>query len=381
MKAMDRLGVKLAAAFAAVSLIGVAVVAAFAGVATEHNFNRYVADIRAGGMHGMGMTADAMAAMMGAPRQQFLSDLRTSLLFAALVAVGVAVVLGVVLAQTMTGPLRRLTLVAHRVAAGDLAQRVPVTGGDEIADLGTAFNTMAAALARAQEERQDLVADIAHELRTPLAVLQSHVEAMQDGLVPADAEHLATLHEETALLSRLVEDLRVLSLADAGRLELRREPLDLVAVARATLEESASLAAGRGVTLRLEDGGAALPVLADAGRLRQVLHNLLSNALRFAPAGTDVTVSLRREDSRGVCTVADQGLGIPSEDLPRVFERFYRADRSRARATGGSGLGLAIVRRLVEAHGGTIVAESPPGQGARFTFRLPLAAGAGEGFD
>ncbi len=378
MKSFDRLSVKLGVAFAAVALVGVLVVALVAGFTTRSNFDRYVEHVGAmEAMMGDGMmSGDSMATMMSSPRREFLDSQLTSLVVAGVLAAGVAVVLAVFLARRFSQPLQRLTAVAGMVAAGDLSQRVRPSGEDEIGQLGRAFNVMAESLAAAQAQRRDFLADIAHELRTPLSVLQAHVEAMQDGLAPADAEHLAVLHEETDALTRLVEDLRTLSLADSGRLELHLEPVDVEALARLLATELEALGSSRDVRIRVDRLGMPPPVIGDAARLRQVLANLLTNALRFAPDGSEVVVEVQEEPDGVVASVVDRGPGVPPEELPLLFERFHRVDRSRARATGGSGLGLAIARQLVEAHGGTIWAESRPGEGARFGFRLPAPSAA-----
>jgi signal transduction histidine kinase len=250
---------------------------------------------------------------------------------------------------------------------------------------------MAENLAAAEGQRRQMAADVAHELRTPLSVIQANVEAMQDGVLPTDAEQLASLHQETLLLSRLVADLRLISLAEAGQLKLERTDVDLSDLLRKAVERMHPAAKAIGITLNtdLPPSG---PVLADSDRLNQVIGNLMENALRHTPAGGAVTLQLglAGPDPAGapalqaggkayLVTVTDTGVGIPPEDLPHVFDRFYRADKSRTRATGGSGLGLPIVRRLVEAHGGRVWADSPVyrtaadgAHGTRVSFTLPI---------
>ncbi len=264
-------------------------------------------------------------------------------------------------------------MAARRVADGDLSQRVKVRGGREIAELGESFNTMAETLSREHDLRQNLMADIAHELRTPLTILQGNTEAMLDGVLETNRESLTSLHQETVLLARLVEDLRTLSLADAGQLRLQPGALDLKEVCQQVVRGFQPQLADRGVHLSLEAPGALPAVRADADRTAQVLRNLLSNAAHYTPDGGSITVSAQAEPGGVAVTVADTGSGIPAEDLPRVFDRFYRVDRSRARSSGGSGLGLAIVRQLVEAQGGGVRAESVPGQGSTFSFCLPYS--------
>jgi len=245
---------------------------------------------------------------------------------------------------------------------------------------------MAGALAQAETLRRNLVADIAHELRTPLAVLQGHVEGLQDGVLSPTPPTLDRLHEETLLLTRLVDDLRELSLAEAGELKLERQPSDLGELLRRSVAAMQPQAAEKGVTLAL-DVAPDLPLAnVDADRIGQVMRNLLANALRYTTAGGSVTVMARQtEKTRGtgvtgvtgevpalLVAVADSGPGIAPDDLPHVFDRFYRADKSRSRASGGAGLGLAIVKQLVEAHGGRVWAESEVGKGATFKFTLPI---------
>ncbi len=285
-----------------------------------------------------------------------------------------SLIAGLVISRGMSRPLSSLTEATRAVAAGDLSVRVPTQYPGEMGELAAAFNDMAADLARADELRRNLTADVAHELRTPLSVIRGKLEGVLDGVYPATPEHLEPVLEETELLTRLVEDLRLLALAEAGQLTLEKQPLDVGDLLRDVQVNFGPQAADRGVTLAL-----ALPpdlpqVLADRRRLAQVMGNLLTNALRHTPEGGCVTLSATTPGEGMVeVTVADTGTGILSEDLPYVFERFWRGDRSRSRAGGGSGLGLAIARHLVEAHGGTIRVESAPGKGARFWFTLPTA--------
>ncbi len=305
---------------------------------------------------------------------QFLQSVNYSILLAGLAAGLIALVLGFLLFRQITSPLRDLTAAAQRIAAGDLEQRVAIHTGDEIGALGQAFNTMAEALAQQEELRRHMVADIAHELRTPLSVIQGNLEALLDGVFPLSKESVVSIHEETLLLSRLVEDLWELALAEAGQLRLERASLDLAALVRQVFSSVELQATEQGVELAT-DLLPELPMIdGDAQRLSQVLLNLINNALRYTPAGGRITLAARPVGSLLEVSVADTGQGIAPQDLPHVFDRFYRADKSRARSSGGSGLGLAIVKHLVEAHGGRIWVESEPGQGARFAFTLPLSA-------
>ena len=286
------------------------------------------------------------------------------LLVVALVAIVSAITLGM---RRLSVPLDELLAAAESVAEGDYSARVQEKGPREIRSLARTFNHMAARLHETDEKRRNLLADVTHELRTPLTVIQGNLEGMLDGVYPADEANLRALLDETHLLSGLVEDLRTLALAESGALRLRKEPTDLGLLLREARSAFQPQAEAAGVTLTVETD-AALPWLeADPGRLRQVLTNLLANALRYTPAGGSVSLTCRLEAGRAQIAVTDTGPGIPAEDLPHVFERFYKSTDS-----GGMGLGLAIARHLVEAHAGTITAESAPGQGTTLRISLPV---------
>jgi signal transduction histidine kinase len=303
-----------------------------------------------------------------------------TVLYAALVAGVAALLMAAAIAHQITRPLMNLTQAARRVAAGDLGVRVPLEGRDEVGELAASFNHMAGSLEEQELLRRHLMADIAHELRTPLTGIQGAVEAMQDGVFPADMENLNYLHEEVLLLNRLVDDLRTLANAEAGQLTLELEQVDLVDLCRRQVLACQHIAAARSITIGFVPEGDIPSVPGDSQRLAQVVRNLLDNALRHTPDGGRVTVGSRARGNRVEVAVSDTGDGIPSLDLPHVFDRFYRADPSRSRVTGGSGLGLAIARQLVAAHGGTIAVASPvPGmdRGALFAVALPLTMPAG----
>ena len=273
----------------------------------------------------------------------------------------------------LLAPLRAVTDATRRLAAGDRAARVTVAGASEVADLSHAFNRMAESLERSETTRRQMVSDVAHELRTPLTNLRCRLEAMQDGLAAADAAALRALHDETLLLARLVEDLQLLSLADAGRLPLERQRVDLREVAEGAITALAPRAETAGVGISLA-AGAVTFADCDPARIGQVFRNLLANALAHTPRGGDILVTVESRDGSAWSTVRDSGEGIAPEHLPHVFDRFWRADAARTREKGGAGLGLAIVRQLVELHGGEVSATSVPGEGATFRVRLPLVA-------
>ncbi|RIH86752.1 sensor histidine kinase [Calidithermus roseus] len=301
-------------------------------------------------------------------REQLLARLRDSQLQAAFFAVLVGLLAGGYLAYRSVTPIRHLTHVTRRYARGEREIRVQVRGSDEIAELGASFNQLADQLAAEEAQKQRMVADIAHELRTPLTVLRGELEALQAGLMEPSPANLGRLIEEVDLLTHLVQDLRLLTQADSGGLSLKLSELELSSLAREVLAAFQARAEAKGV--RLEFSGAELSLTADRERLLQVLYNLLDNALRHTPQGGVVRLEVRAEGSWGLLRVSDSGPGISPEDLPHIFERFYRADRSRTRETGGSGLGLAIAKALVEAHGGQISAGNGPGGGAVFEVRL-----------
>jgi signal transduction histidine kinase len=301
--------------------------------------------------------------------EDFLGSVQRAALVGGAIALGMAAVLGAMLAWQLSEPLRRLIRATERIARGDLAQRVAVRTRDEIGRLGRAFNHMAGALERSETARKQLLADVTHELRTPLTVMQGNLEAILDGAFPLSAESLVPVYEETLLLGSLVEDLHVLTLAETGHLSLERGPLDVGEVVRGAGEaiRPAAQDAGIAVEVRVEED---LWAMADRRRIRQVLGNLLSNALRHSPTGGVISLAAQRHGAEIWVTVRDQGPGIPREDLPHIFERFYKVDKSRAGE--GTGLGLAIAQELVRAHQGRIWAETDGG--AVFTFSLPAVA-------
>ncbi|MEW5957019.1 MAG: ATP-binding protein [Chloroflexota bacterium] len=309
--------------------------------------------------------------------QTFLSQLNRSLLQAGLIAGGVGVLLGLAIARGLSAPLGRLAAAARRFSQGELDRRVPVQGATEIADLARAFNEMGASLQQAETLRRNLVADIAHELRTPLSVIQGNLRAILDDVYPLDKSEIAQIFDETLILSRLVNDLRELAQAEAGQLGLHLQPVEAAPLVEGSLDLLAELAREKNIELAVSRPSVLPPVLADPDRVRQVLHNLLSNALRHTPEDGQITVTVEPQAGFLRISVADTGPGIPADDLPHVFDRFWRADKARARAHGGSGLGLAIARQLVEAHGGQIGVASEPGHGSHFWFTLPVAPRSG----
>jgi two-component system sensor histidine kinase BaeS len=309
-----------------------------------------------------------------ADQSRLVDMLNRAALTAGLIAAGVALILVILLTYGLMRPVRDLTHAAEKMAAGDLSQRVAVRGNDELGTLGKTFNQMAGALQHTEAARRVMTADIAHELRNPLAVQRANLEALQDGVYPLIPENLVPILEQNQLLTRLVEDLRTLALADAGQLALQRSLVDLRQLSEKVLERFKPQAEKQAVSLEMEPVGAATHsclAMVDAGRIEQILGNLFSNALRHTPGGGWVRLQVACRPENIQVTVKDSGPGIPQEALPFIFERFYRADRSRSRQEGGSGLGLAIARQLAQAHGGALTAANHPEGGAVFTLAIP----------
>jgi signal transduction histidine kinase len=314
-------------------------------------------------------------------RVAFLASVNRAVLLAAVVASLAAVLLTLGLSRRILGPIEALTAAARRMEKGDLSQRVEVQSRDEIGELARAFNAMADGLAHLEKLRHNMVTDVSHELRTPLSNIRGYLEALRDGVIEPNPEITDSLYEEAMLLNRLVNDLQELSLAEAGQLRLERRAVAPADVVNRALEAARPRAEAKGIALQV-DLPEDLPLVdADPQRVGQVLGNLLSNGLTYTPSGGGIVVGARARESEVEISVRDTGAGIPAEDIPYVFERFYRADKSRSRATGGAGLGLAIARQLVEAHGGRIWVESTEGQGSTFTFALPISISSQEKID
>ena len=277
------------------------------------------------------------------------------------------------IARVVSQPVRRLTEASRQLAGGKLDVRVPPAGRGELARLSASFNTMAEAVQHSEERQRRLVADVAHEMRTPLSNLRGYLEGLSDGVVEPSRELFASLHEETMLQRRILDDLQVLALAEAGDLRYTRGAVDLADLVGVGATVHRAVAAEAGIALTV-DVPAPVWIEADPDRLRQVLGNLLTNAIRYTDSGGHVLVRVRQEGGEAVLTVRDTGVGIPPADLQRVFDRFWRADPARQRATGGTGLGLTIAQRIVRDHDGRIDVASDPGDGTTFTVRLPLRA-------
>jgi len=312
------------------------------------------------------------APQLGSSEQRFLTRTRGILISVAALAVVLGLAISAILSRSLTAPLQRLAAAARAVAQGDIGKRVSVEGTSEVAEVAQAFNEMTTALEKAEKLRQNLVSDVAHELRTPLSVLQGNLRAILDDVYPLDKAEIARLYDETRILARLVDDLQELAQAEAGALRFNIVPTDVASVLRAAVARFEPAAEAKSLRLACEIPQALPEALADPDRVSQILNNLISNALRHTPEGGQITLSAAAREGFVEISVADTGEGIAPEDLPHVFDRFWRADRSRSRAGGGAGLGLAIVRALVEAQGGRVHAASEGlGKGSVFSFTLP----------
>ncbi|WP_141612307.1 sensor histidine kinase [Litorilinea aerophila] len=314
----------------------------------------------------------------GSPEQDFLSRINRAIVLGALGATAVALLLGVILARTLTRPIRELTAATQQVAQGDLGHQVEIHTQDELGELASSFNQMSARLARANQLRRQMTADIAHDLRTPLSVILGYTEALSEAKLPGSPEIYEVMHAEAQHLSRLIDDLRTLSLADAGELPLFREETEPGALLSRVAMAQRPQAEQRGVTLTVRQEASLPTIQVDPERMVQVLGNLVGNALRYTPAGGTIELAAYPTAGGVVLQVRDTGSGIDPEDLPYIFERFYRGDKAR-HENGESGLGLAIAKSLVEAHGGTIQVESTPGEGTTFRITLPAEPPSGGG--
>ena len=304
----------------------------------------------------------------------FLHTLSRTMLWIALLVGILGILFGVVMGRTLTAPLRHLAEAAQAIGARDFSRRVEARGTEEVREVAQAFNKMVDDLEQAEILRRNLLADVAHELRTPLSVVQGNLRAILDEVYPMEQEEIARLYDQTRLLGRLVEDLHELAQAEAKQLPLNLRPVELGELVRDVVETFGPAAQAEEINLSMDIPDDLPAVQVDPARMTQVLHNLLSNALRHTPSGGTVSVSAGRGEDSVWLAVQDTGEGIPLEDLSHVFDRFYRVDRARARGTGGTGLGLAIVRAIVEMHGGKVWADSDgvPGHGSRFTIQIPI---------
>jgi len=304
-------------------------------------------------------------------QEQFVKRTNQNLLLAGGGAAVLAIILGFILARSLTKPLKELNDATQAMAHGQLGLQVPIRTRDELGELGKSFNTMSLKLSRENQLRRQMTADIAHDLRTPLSVLSGYIEALRDGVLKPQPDRFDTMYQEMEHLKHLVEDLRILSLADAGELALQPQSIQVVDLLNRAEEFFRIAAQSQEVRLSTQVEPDLPPVNVDVERMVQVLDNIISNALRFTPAGGAIVLGAKLDGSLVRITVKDSGLGIPPEDLPSIFNRFYRGDKARKDDQGESGLGLAIARAIVQSHGGEIGAESELGRGTVIWIELP----------
>lgn len=285
------------------------------------------------------------------------------------------IVIGILLVRRIVNPLAKVIAAARSVARGDFSARVPVVGPDDLRALSDSFNHMAASLEQNDRERRDMLADIAHELRTPLTVMRGRLEGIVDGIYPASADQVTPALEETYLLERLVEDLRLLTMAESRQLHFEKSDVNLDDLARHVIDLFQAEAEEKKIVLSLESAAPDAIALLDAQRTEQVVGNLVANAIRYTPEAGKVWIMVEKEAGSVVLSVNDNGPGVPEEDLARIFNRFWRAEKSRSRASGGGGLGLAIARQLAEAQGGRITARNLPEGGLQVKCEFPLHRG------
>ena len=359
---------------AATAVIGIIVAAVLIHNAATTDFGQYLQQVA-----GMGrMMGGGAGNMMGVNETAYLNSISKSLWTAGIIAVVLAVLTAIYFSRRITSPLRRLSAAAGKVAQGDLSCRVQSGSSDEVGVLSNTFNCMVDSLNENQTARRKLMGDLAHEMSTPLSVIQSNLEGMLDGVVDASPETISSLHHESLVLSRLVKDLRTLSQVEAGRLNLLPAPANLGELASSIVTASEPEAKRKRISLSLEIQPNLPEVLMDPDRISQVITNLLSNSLQYSSEGDAIRISVTEnkagnpENRSLLVTVGDSGQGIAEEDLPHIFDRYYRGVQSKEKRAGGSGIGLTVVKELVEAHRGKVWVESVQGKGSKFFFTLPL---------
>ena len=302
----------------------------------------------------------------------FLNRVNFQTLLGGLTAIAIALILAIVLSQTLTRPIRELTAATQITSQGNLPQQVPVRSRDELGQLATSFNRMSADLARSLNLRRQMTADIAHELRTPLSVILGHAEAVHDGVLPASTETFEIIREEAERLEHLVDDLRTLSMADAGELKLALRPYSPEKLLNDAQKIFAHQASQKNIALNAKIASNLPEIEVDPERMKQVFGNILDNALRYTPENGNITLSAEVANHSVEMKIQDSGPGVASDDLDQIFERFYRTESSRARDKGGSGLGFAIAKSIIEKHNGKIWAESRPGEGLTVIVQIPI---------
>ncbi len=387
MKKFNTLSSRLTLAFLLVGILGIALVTTFHTRSTRHEFDRFVTEGRGhdfGDGRGddfddeRGSRGDGFSSRGDRSQSEnlFLRNVVRTSALGAVGAVVAALLVGAVLSRGLTQPIRALTAATQRMAEGELGTQVAVSGRrDEIGRLATSFNKMSADLAQSSQKRQQMTADIAHDLRTPLTILRGYMEGIRDGTVENSPQVIDIMYEEVTHLEHLVNDLRTLSLADAGQLPLDKQPIHPRSLLERTGLAYIMQAEQKGLALRIEADNALPEIHVDVERMTQVLNNLVSNALRFTEQG-EIVLSAKLQDGTMLLRVRDTGQGISADALPHIFDRFYRVDQSRQRDTTGvasSGLGLAIIEAIVKAHGGDVsVMSEGENMGSQFVVTVPV---------
>lgn len=306
--------------------------------------------------------------------EDFRESINDALLLAGIAAILTAVVISLTFSRRIVNPIKALVQVSQRIADGHYDERLQIDSQDELGELTMHFNLMAQALADTETKRRQLIADVSHELKTPLASIKGYMEGLQDGVFPATPETFQLIHQEADRLQRLVQDLQELSRTEAGEVEINLQVCDTIELLQTALDRLKPQFADKGVNLEMSVPDHLPQVRADYDRTSQILTNLLGNSLQYTPPGGHVIVDANHHGDFLQFSIKDDGAGLSGEDVHQVFQRFYRADKSRSRRSGGSGIGLTIARHLIEAQGGKIWAESPGlGQGSAFSFTLPIA--------
>jgi histidine kinase len=365
----SRLGWKLLISYTLVVVIGLATMALAAELAAPASFERHMQEMRAV----MGQMGPGMAKLEANLFNNYRAAVTEALVVAVAVALVTAIGVSIFVSRRVVTPIRRMMQASHHIANGHYRERVEVTGPDELGQLATSFNQMAATLEQTETMRRDLIANVAHELRTPLSGIKGYMEGLIDGVLPAQPDTYQQVYREADRLQRLVNDLQVLSRFEAGAFELHLQPVDMANLITQITNRLHPQFDEKSVSLVLSISNNLPPIQADEDRICQVLTNLMGNALQYTFSGGTVTLAAAVEAANLKITIKDTGIGIAPEHLPYLFTRFYRVDKSRSRAGGGSGIGLTITKHLVEAHGGHIWATSPgEGQGSELGFALPL---------
>lgn len=303
-------------------------------------------------------------------QKTFLRSVNKSVITAAVIAGLAGILLATFFSRNLVKPVRNLTIATRKMQEGNLDQRVDISTNDEIGTLGKAFNSLGARLKKQKQLREEMVSDVAHELRNPLSNIQGYLEGLKEGLIKPENEVFESLHQQSLVLNRLINDLRAVNKAKAGKLKLEKKPIVLEDIVSNAIKSVENKAGHQKIALNPLLPESTL-VEADPERVSQVIRNLLDNALTHTKKGGRVTVNVRSKEDQAVIHVVDTGVGIPKSDQPHIFDRFYRVDKSRSRHTGGTGLGLTIAKEIIEAHGGEISMKSKEGAGSVFTIVLP----------